>query len=569
MNFPKTVLLLLICFFAFFYSRCSDAAELVPAPDTFQVKLSSLDTVPEGLDLINASLKFSLDMQSVSYVAKDKDRNLIVRLNNTSSPKYKGVQIGTPFFSLKSFRHAYIAFTGNREIQSTAVIDGNYSPSFYNIDHLFFSPDGSRYVFRATNKQRLQGVSINGRIGNFFSGIPVENNFKFSMDSKHFVYVAKDKDTCSLFYDGKKSSKAYNYIKDVTFSNDSSRMAYKARIKPTPNEKWCVVLDGEEGPIFDHIFDLIFSYDSQHFAYVGVNEAKKQFVLLYDKKEIAVHDQIGFPVISMDGKRFAYAFSENKKWYISIDGQQTSAYDSLGVFSFSYDSKHYAYSARKGNQWFYVIDGNNDPEYKNVSEFQFTIDSKHYAYAGISKNNNSQVVTDMYTGNFYNTIGTPYFSIDGGHLVYRFIDEEKNKWGTILDNKIFSGFYESISPYEFSPDGNHLAFYALKTVDNKSKSTMVVDGIEYGLNKLTGKPFFSPDGQHIVYVINKSKDEWYIVVDDKILSQKYNGFMKGMPFIFDDANHFKTIGMRLKDGKTEFLSIEVKIPENTQINSEI
>ena len=100
---------------------------------------------------------------------------------------------------------------------------------------------------------------------------------------------------------------------------------------------------------------------------------------------------------------------------------------------------------------------------------------------------------------------------------------------------------------------------------------MVVDGKEQCHQndyKIIGKPYFSPDSSHIAYFIKgKGKNSWHLVVDGHILPGDYGGFMKATPIIYDSPNHFHTIAMR--EPGPEFLLIEVEIPENVELETEI
>ncbi len=528
-------------------------------------KVVTLSQIPKGFKIVSDSLKISSDMKEVTYVAYAGNTQQIICVNNKTSPVYYAVQAGSPIVNLLNNRKAYIAYKNKGE--AVIVVDGQPIATLGNADNLQFSPDGSRYACRAQKDENFFAV-VDGIQGNRYKGIIIKNNFKFSPDSKHFIYVALKNDQCVLVYDGQEEKNSFYLIQDVVFTPDSSRYVYKAKTNKSGldiNEKWCVVDDGNPGAVYDKIFDLIFSPDSEHLAYVAIKD--RQMILIVDGKELATHDRVGIPLFSSDSKRFTYAFQKKNKWYIVIDENQSPSYEQVYKLVFSPDLKRFSYTAKKKGKWFCIVDGKEGPGFeKGIDGFRFSPDSSRYAYIGVN-NDDVTVITDGVPGCDYQSIGELYFSPNSKHIVYRAFKLMTQKWWTILDGKEYFNAYYGIRQYHFSSDSKHLAFHAFKSTD---QTVMVVDRKEQCAShnfKILGDPYFSPDGNHIAYYARAGNENWKLVIDGHVLPGSYGGFIKGTLLMFDSPRHFHTIG--IQKGGREFLLIEVDIPENIKLETEL
>ncbi len=75
-------------------------------------------------------------------------------------------------------------------------------------------------------------------------------------------------------------------------------------------QKWLVVIDGQEGPVYDEI------------------------------------SQVG-RIFSPDGKRVAYPAKKGRKWLVVMDGREESEYDGIDQVVFSPDGKRVIYGAKR------------------------------------------------------------------------------------------------------------------------------------------------------------------------------------------------------------------------------
>lgn len=526
-----------------------------------EVRETLLGKIPKGYQIIPASIKMSADLRNVSFVAYSDNTHNIVHANNQTSPVYYAVQPNMPIWDRFSERYAYIAYKNKEE--AVVVVNGKKFGNIETADNFIFSPFESRFAFRA-QKNKRQFVVVDGKPGMAYDGIPIKDNFTFSPNGKRFIYVALKNNNCVAVVDGREELLSFNFIESVRFSPDSSQYAYKARTEKAINkEKWCMVKDGQAGNVYDHIFDLIFSPDSKHLAYTVIKDRK--MMLVFDGHEMDLYDRVGLPVFSFDSKIFAYAYMENDRWYIMLGDQRSTPFDQIFKFYFSLDSKRNAFFAKNDDESFCVVNGEKEPDFeKTVATFKFSPDSSRYVYAGVDENG-SRIITDGNPGHNYLSVGEPYFSPDSRHVVYRAFRPRGEAWATVLDGKESAKKYYGIGKYKFSPDSKHLAFPASISIN---QSVMVVDGIEQCSDnnfKILGDPFFSPDGNYIVYHARAGKEKWHLIINGHVLPEIYGGFFKGTHIIFDSPTRFHTLG--IKPGGTEFVVIDVEIPETLKLTS--
>jgi WD40 repeat protein len=551
----KKIFISLVFGLAFFFQRHLQADA--------STKIISLGRVPDGYTILVESLKYSKDMRHVTYVMRNDKNQFFVRNDNATSRPYFTVFTGTPYFTPQTNRHAFIASTSKNSI--FAVVDGKAGPVFDEIDNLWFSADESHFTYRAV-KGDLQCIVVDHIPQKFYDGIPIKKNLVFSLDNKHFAYVAYNKENkqCTFVLDGKELN-SYKMIEDVIFSPDSNQYAYMAlEAKDKQIEAWRVVHNGNESDIYNKIFSITFSPDSKKIAFVALKGT--QMALVVDKKE-TIYERVGITVFSLDSKRMAYAYLKSKKWYINVDEKDGPSLDNVFMFFFSPDASQFAYNAIQGESQLYYINHSPDPIYDKVGEIVFSPNSKRYAYGAVDEKG-ARVVVDGKPNIVFTSVGEPKFSPDSRNYVYKGFIAAPYTWCTILNGKIYGNAYYSVEQCNFSPDSRHIAYRALK---QKGQEVMVVDGNEHDIYRIAGIPFFSPEGNHIAYhcmqVEENEKENWYLVVDGQKLPEIYGGFIRDTPIVYDADNQFHTIALRSPG--PEFLNIEVTIPQVLKIKSGI
>ncbi|MDZ7832219.1 MAG: WD40 repeat domain-containing protein [Desulfobacterales bacterium] len=534
----------------------------------FKETITSLGAVPEDFTIIGDSVKYSTDFRQITYAAYKQKTHNIIRLDNRTSPVYHAVRPGFPRFSA-SGRHAYIAYKG-KNAKASVVVDWETDGRYDNADNFRFSPDGKRYAYRAAEGEK-QALIIDGKPDKWVTGIPMndEDNILFSPNSQHIAYVAFEDEACRVVRDNKVQEHGFQRIKELTYSSNSKNLAYKGRVSNKGGrEKWSVVVNGKKHRAYDHIFDLIFSPNSKHLAYVAVKAEDEEMVLVLNGQELDAHEFYGLPTFSPNSKKLAYAFRDGKNFHIVVNSNKSPAFRQIYKFYFSLDSSRYAYIAKKEDHWHCIIDGEfGQAHKKGVDAFKFSLDSSRYAYGALEEVG-GKIVVDGEPHPTFLSVGEPYFSPDSKHTVYRARPPKIKGWTTIFDGEKKGNFYPAIAKYHFSKDSNHLAYNALIDFD---QNVMVVDGKEYCKKEkfnIMDDPYFSPDSNNVAYIAaHGEKKEFFLVVNEHILPTQYGGFFKDTPIVFDDDRKFHTIGMR--EPGPEFLLIEVEIPENVKLETDL
>jgi hypothetical protein len=384
------------------------------------------------------------------------------------------------------------------------------------LESVIVSPD-TRHVFWKVERDGKTVVVVDGVEGKAYDKV---YNFPpvFSPDGKRWGYTARLGERRYLVLDGQPVLECDRIDTDgPVFSPDSRRVA--CGVYRGGHEYYAV--DGVVGPPFRTRGQIFFSPDSRHVAYSGNIDGKTR-VLLDHRMFDGVYDGIGSTGFrfSPDSRRLVWMGFRGDKWFAVTDGAEGPQFDGLGKeagIQFSADSRHMAYYARNGEMWKVVIDGVEGPWYDGLdpdgiafgpggrTAYRARRQRKEFIVTGGREVPLDGVLQEP--GCFFDRAGRLYYAIRIGSKRRILID---GKEGEPFD------FSDEDSPY-LSPDGSRVAWKMMRGDD----WFFIIDGVKTGpyANLFKGKPAFSPDGGHFMYIGQLHGEIWQLVFDGKPIRQ--------------------------------------------------
>ncbi len=308
--------------------------------------------------------------------------------------------------------------------------------------------------------------------------------------------------------------------------------------------KRAVVVDGVEGRLFDKAgawtepyefprtdgmacevsYDVEFSPDSAHYAYVAQNVGK--YFVVFDGAPGPEYDEVGFADDRMPG-------------------MEHMTFQYYQRFAFSDDGRTFAYSARKGDKWVVVINGVESPDYDTISGFRgirppvFSPDGKHMAYIA-SREGKVFAVIDGVEGAPFDDVPSQrlQFTADSSRVTY--VAREKDSWFVIIDGSAGSPYDEiAAAGVFFGPDSSHFAYAARKG----QKWCVVYDGVEGAMYDSVDLRCFSLTDSGASYVAQRAGK--CFVVHDKVEGSHHDNL-----YVFAYGNDGEPLVYWAKDGRS-------------------
>ncbi len=380
-----------------------------------------------GLDFAN-NFRFSNDSQSYAYSAIKGGKKIFV-LGNQEIAITNTIFDGNFIFSPNCKQYAYVSGKG----EWVRLNQGQFGIVTKGILRAFI---GKQFVINAGGRSNAYDRIM---------GCPV-----FSPDSKRCGFIAGQGEWEKLEiggWQGKffavidgQEGKAYENVEKLIFSPDSNHFAYKAKRE----QKEFVILDGKENSNYDSLGDFLFSPDSLELAYVdGRGSWKKEdqgrgshprfkttfkgeyFVdgtthrASYDAK-IRTYNEVSNLVFSPNSRRLAYIVkNESDGCRVVVDGRESKEYDRIEAVTFSLDSRHFMFIADNK----LILDGQEitkvvlPPDFSS-SKLILSPDNEHYAYIANESSGKYCIVLDGEKGNIYDYVCNLTFTSDSKYLCY-------------------------------------------------------------------------------------------------------------------------------------------------------
>lgn len=171
----------------------------------------------------------------------------------------------------------------------------------------------------------------------------------------------------------------------VLFASFGQKNIYKVQ---QDDNKWVVVVDGQQSAAYDSVSAPAFSADGTQFAFAGTLNGQAVAVVnnTEQKQNYNNIDQI---IFSPDGKSLAVVATKDNQSFIVIDGKESKKYQEIAPLStpdgvvyavFSPDGQKIAYKVIDDSGTYMVINGQEGKKYTDVSNFTFSADGTQFAY---------------------------------------------------------------------------------------------------------------------------------------------------------------------------------------------
>jgi len=481
------------------------------AASSFKEAAELIAEIPENSLVVGDSVRPVPDIGKIVYV-RESENGFRVCMNNECGPIVDRVARGMPAVSPNGEYVAAVVQSGG---DARVMLGGGLSAAYDMVYGLRFSPDSMILAYIA-RKDDAFSVYANQDRHRAFVMVDPNQGLIFSRDSKNLAYVASsDGQSWQLVKNGE-PGEAFEQIKHVTFSPDSSRLVYAAR----KDGKWHLVEGQDKGSAYIDIKRILFSPDSERLVYAARDD-EGAFMVLDGEKSEPFEYLPGEPVFSRDGKRLAYAVAEERRGNVRMR---------------------------------MVVDGKAGPAFHRIGAYRFSPDGKQIAYMAVKDDETGMMVHDGEVGDEYRQIGIPIFSPDGSHLAYYAVQD--GQWFVVKDGEKGPPFVVGENPV-FCPKGERMAYVAQKG----DRYVVVEDNEIIGHYDWAGLLAFSPDGKHLAYAAAED-GEAFLVVDGQKAEERFLSFVRGSPLVFTEENAVQGIAVRaFADGRQEFWLVRAQIDQ--------
>ena len=258
---------------------------------------------------------------------------------------------------------------------------------------------------------------------------------------------------------GKSTKDNFIFANSIKYNSDQSKITYVAK----KDNKSIVSVNGDAGKLWDNIVlpTPIFSPDGDRVAYIGIDG--KDVHLVVDGKPGPRFDKIWEVQFSPDSKHFAYLASltdnKNSDVYLVINHRKGRKVLAINEMGFSPDSRHLAYIAMLSDgKWHVIVDNQKEgPGFEILHSIAWSPDSKHLSYVAGDKQQLYVVQDGEKTSISGNFIGMTSYSPDSTQLAAAAFDSEEKKWTIYLSEKKI-GSFPYVEKFKFSPDSKHYTF---------------------------------------------------------------------------------------------------------------
>lgn len=199
------------------------------------------------------------------------------------------------------------------------------TPSEGNLYHLRFGPDNRSFAGGIINDDGRRFLLYKNRLERTPDGDELLSDPLVFSDPERvgvIIGIATNARLYTAFHPSKPKENAYGFTTEFSVSRDGRHHAYVA-IKAGGEERMRVVVDGNEGPLFDKIVSPVFSPDGRFLVYRARQDGKR-FLVVSDLKGSVIrqhrsYDMIFQPVFTEDGKSVAYGAQDGDEIWWKVE----------------------------------------------------------------------------------------------------------------------------------------------------------------------------------------------------------------------------------------------------------
>lgn len=429
-----------------------------------------------------------------------------------------GNEGGSYIIAPKGVRVAHIASKGTR---IAVVVDGVEGPVVDELINGFPMQVPTPNAAPGVYKSKYTWKTAPGMAGQGSAVL-------FSIDGKHYAYMARQGSDYVVFHDGKeigrgpRLSLGTNY-NPVAMSPLGKFVTWGDMKTESGRGKWRLFVNGKPGPeTGHHDIPIVFSPDESRYAYTfaSAEDSKKQLLMVDGKLAsypgyspqftadskllitlapgggVFVEGKpLNAPGIQLEkvtmgttGSRYAVIVRKKVINYegvgtLYLDGKEVPGTEGAMDISFSPDGKHYALRCKnpEAKSFFMILDGKKGNEYQSVGDkVYWTPDSSKAIYTITSGGRNFVVVnTEEFPVQSIAALNTSPIPRPekGGRYAFTSVDGTNRNFAVIVDGKqvLPPNIWPDGASFTFSADGSRYAYVA-RPVGRNEIIGLVVDG---------------------------------------------------------------------------------------------
>jgi WD40 repeat protein len=371
------------------------------------------------------------------------------------------------------------------------------------------------------------------------------NSMMFSEDARSIVYIAREGNRSMIMYNEKEFFTAApgESIPYIFWAKHNSDLGYLLR----SGEKTYLNFRGQRSAGYDDINpnSIAVTPDGEKVSFAAVKGKKS--VIVWNGKETAAYDEVGFPILRKNGLHLVYWAKDNGKAFVVIDGRKEKEYDRITSLIVNEEGSRYAYSAETGGKQIVVSNGAESEKYVYVHSLTFSPVSSRLMYAveTIKKDKegfNQHIVLDGKLSATYETVveESLYFSPDGQHSIFE--AEIHDQFFVVFDGQQGPHVSDVLqATIRISPN-NRVAYAA----ENDLTRFVITDQKKGPPAKEVFSVGFSPDNRRVVYAVQKKDNKEYMLTD-RDSGPAYDNILGQGAFHFEPNGDLRYLALKGRD----------------------